>query len=124
MMHKAILPLAFGAMAYAQEQVQEAPPPPPVVLSTTKSGVIPALPTETPFAFDTLQGAIIAPLPPAPGYAPNATGGLPGTATAQTGQPSATYVSTLPDSTFNPLVGTVVWGLFKLLVAQTALLSP
>ncbi|KAF2851486.1 hypothetical protein T440DRAFT_64472 [Plenodomus tracheiphilus IPT5] len=110
MMHKTLLPLALGAMAYAQEQVQEAPPPSTVVLSTTKSGVIPAPPTATPFAFDTLQGAIIAPLPPAPGYAPNATGGLLGTATAQTDQPSVTYVATLPDSMFNPLVGTVVQG--------------
>ncbi|KAI8931971.1 hypothetical protein NX059_010867 [Plenodomus lindquistii] len=110
MMHKALLSLAMGAMAYAQEQVTEAPPPSPVVLSTVKSGVVPAPPTGVPFAFDTLQGAIISPLPAAPGYAPNATGGLLGTATAQTNQPSATYVATLPDSMFNPLVGTVVQG--------------
>lgn len=94
------------ALAYAQEQVQEAPPPPPVVLSTTKSGVIPSLPTETGFeGVDTLQGAIISPRPPQPGYT-----GLLGTATAQSNQPAATYRASLPDTMFNPLVGTVVQG--------------
>lgn len=111
MLNKILLPLAFGAMAYAQDQVTEAPPPPPVVLSTVKSGVIPALPTGTLFAgVDTLQGAIIMPLPPQPGYAPNATGGLEGTAAAETDQPASTFVATLPDSMFNPLVGTTVQG--------------
>lgn len=81
------------------------------MLSTTKSGVILGLPTATPFAgVDTLQGAIIAPLPPAPGYQPGATGGLLGTATAQTDQPAATYRATMPDTMFNNLVGTVVQG--------------
>lgn len=106
-MHKSLLlPLGLVSLASAQSQVQEAPPPPPVVLSTTKSGVIPSLPTGVPFAgVDTLQGAIIKPLPPLPGYT-----GLLGTATAQTNQPAATYRATLPNSMFDPLVGTVVQG--------------
>ncbi|KAL6709129.1 Cell surface superoxide dismutase [Cu-Zn] 4 [Coniothyrium glycines] len=111
MLSKVFLPLAFSAMALAQSQVTEAPPPPPIVLATAKSGVIPALPSGTPFAgVDTLQGAIIAPLPPQPGYAPNATGGLLGTASAETNQPATTYTATLPDSMFNPLVGTTIQG--------------
>lgn len=110
MLNKVLFSLAFGAMTFAQDQVTEAPPPPPVVLSTVKSGVIPALPTGTPFAgVDTLQGAIISPLPPQPGYLPNATGGLLGTASAETNQPASTYRATL-DEMFNPLVGTTIQG--------------
>ncbi|KAH7370962.1 superoxide dismutase [Pyrenochaeta sp. MPI-SDFR-AT-0127] len=106
-MHKTfLLPLGLMSLAYAQEQVQEAPPPSAVVLSMTKSGVIPELPSETPFeGVDTLQGAIISPRPPQPGYT-----GVLGTATAQSNQPTATYRATLPDTMFNPLVGTVVKG--------------
>ncbi|CAO2655363.1 Nn.00g104270.m01.CDS01 [Neocucurbitaria sp. VM-36] len=101
-----LLPLGLLPFALSQSQVQEAPPPPPVLLSTTKSGVIPSLPSETPFAgVDTLQGAIISPLPPLPGYT-----GLLGTATAQPSQPASTYRASLPDTMFNPLVGTVVQG--------------
>ncbi|KAJ4362504.1 Cell surface superoxide dismutase [Cu-Zn] 4 [Neocucurbitaria cava] len=86
-------------------QVQEAPST-PVLLNSTKSGVIPTLPTATPFTgVDTLQGAIISPLPPLPGYT-----GLLGTATAQTAQPTSTYLASLPPTMFNPLVGTVVQG--------------
>lgn len=109
-MHKVFLPIAFGALAYAQEQVHDSAPA-PVVLSTTKSGVIPGLPTATPFAgVDTIQGAIVKPLPPAPGYEPGATGGLLGTASAETDQPMATYRATMPDSMYNDLVGTTVQG--------------
>jgi Cu/Zn superoxide dismutase len=82
--------------------------PPPVLLSTTKSGVLPVIPsaTGTPFAgVDTLQGAIISPLPPNPSYT-----GVLGPAPSQTNQPTATYVATLPDSMFNPLVGDTVQG--------------
>ncbi|KAF2031146.1 hypothetical protein EK21DRAFT_63756 [Setomelanomma holmii] len=95
-----ILPLAAAQVT----QVHEAPPPPPQRLNTTKSGVIPTLPT--PFVgVDTLQGAIIMPLPPNPGYV-----GLNGTAVAQTNMPSATYRATLPSSMFNNLVNTTVSG--------------
>ena len=97
-----LLPFAAAQVA----QVTEAPPPPPVRLTATKSGVIPSLPSGTPFAgVDTLQGAIMMPLPPQPGYV-----GLDGTATAQTNQPTATYRATLPSTMFNPLVGSVVSG--------------
>lgn len=105
-MHRSIM-LGLLPFAAAQvSQVVEAPPPPPVRLSTTKSGVIPFLPSGTPFAgVDTLQGAIIMPLPPQPGYI-----GLNGTATAQTSMPVATYRATLPPTMFNNLVGTNVTG--------------
>lgn len=106
-----LLPLlSLLPLAIAQSQVQELAPP-PVLLSTAKSGVIPALPTATPFTgVDTLQGAIISPLPPAPGYLPNATGGLEGTATASPDQPSSTYRAVLPDVQYNPYVNTNVTG--------------
>jgi hypothetical protein len=103
-MYKSML-LGLLPFAAAQvSQVHEAPPPAPVRLNATKSGVIPTLPT--PFnGVDTLQGAIIAPLPPQPGYV-----GLNGTATAQTNMPTATYRATLPSSMFNNLVGTNITG--------------
>ncbi|KAF1847111.1 Cu,Zn superoxide dismutase-like protein [Cucurbitaria berberidis CBS 394.84] len=106
-MHTSLfLSLGLLPLALAQEQVQEAPPPPVVILSTIKSGVIPVLPSETPFAgVDTLQGAIISPRPPLPGYT-----GLLGTATAQSNQPTATYLASLPETPFNPLVGAPVQG--------------
>jgi hypothetical protein len=95
-----LLPFAAGQVS----QVVEAPPPPPVRLTATKSGVAPTLPTG--FAgVDTLQGAIIMPLPPQPGYV-----GLNGTATAQTNLPTSTYRATLPSTMFNNLVGTTVGG--------------
>lgn len=95
-----LLPLA----AAQATQVHEAPPPAPVLLNMTKSGVIPTLPT--PFnGAETLQGAIIMPLPPQPGYV-----GLNGTATAQTNMPAATYRATMPPSMFNDLVGTNITG--------------
>jgi hypothetical protein len=107
-MHSFILAAGFAALVSAQSQVTEAPPPPPVVLSTTKSGVLPVIPAATgaPFAgVDTLQGAIISPLPPNASYTP-----VNGPAPSQTNQPATTYVATLPDSMFNPLVGTTVQG--------------
>lgn len=106
-MYKSII-LSLVPFATAQvSQVHEAPPPAPVVLSTTKSGVIPSIPSTapTPLSVDTLQGAIISPLPPLPGYI-----GLNGTATAQTNMPAVTYRATLPPSMFNNLVGTTVSG--------------
>ncbi|KAF2126634.1 hypothetical protein P153DRAFT_297533 [Dothidotthia symphoricarpi CBS 119687] len=108
MLQRTILPImGFLALASAQEvQVQEAPPPPPQLLNSTKSGVLPQLPTQTPFTgIPTLQGAIISPVPPQPGYT-----GLLGTATAVSNQPTATYRASLPDSMFDPLVGTMVQG--------------
>ncbi|KAJ4984870.1 superoxide dismutase [Stagonosporopsis vannaccii] len=107
-MHNFILAAGLTALASAQSQVVEAPPPPPVLLSTTKSGVLPVIPaaTGTPFAgVDTLQGAIISPLPPNASYTP-----VNGPAPSQTNQPASTYVATLPDSMFNPLVGATVHG--------------
>ncbi len=103
-MHKSsLLLLGFSALATAQN-VTEAPPPPQVLLTTTKSGVIPVLPT--PFAgAETEQGAIVNQLPPPPGYT-----GLAGTAAIQSSQPAATYRAVMPPSMFNPLVGTTISG--------------
>jgi hypothetical protein len=95
-----LLPLAAAQVT----QVHEAPPPAPVLLNMTKSGVIPTLPTGFSGA-ETLQGAIIKPLPPMPGYI-----GLNGTATAQTNMPASTYRATMPPSMFNNLVGTNITG--------------
>ncbi|KAG9197428.1 hypothetical protein G6514_001605 [Epicoccum nigrum] len=107
-MHHSILAIAFAALASAQSHVTEAPPLPPVLLTTTKSGVLPVIPsaTGTPFAgVDTLQGAIISPLPPNVSYTP-----VNGPAPSQTNQPAITYIATLPDYMFNPLVGDTVQG--------------
>jgi Cu/Zn superoxide dismutase len=102
--------LALSALSYAQDQVQEGAPA-PILLSTAKSGVIPATPTATPFAgVDTIQGAIVSPLPPAPGYLPGETGGIQGTATASPNQPSATYRAVLPEEQYNPYVNSTVSG--------------
>ena len=96
---------ALLSVTSAQAPVRaQGPPPPPVLLNATKSGVIPILPT--PFnGVDTLEGAIINAGPVNPGFT-----GLGGTATAQTNLPAATYMAKLPDSMFNPLVGTVIRG--------------
>lgn len=113
-MHRFVLAAGFVALASAQSQVVGAPPPPPVLLSTTKSGVLPIIPSATgtpavPFAgVDTLEGAIISPLPPNPTYS-----GVNGPAPSQSNQPAATYVATLPPSMFNPLVGSPVQGTVK-----------
>ncbi|KAF2247877.1 hypothetical protein BU26DRAFT_565304 [Trematosphaeria pertusa] len=82
------------------------PPPPPIVLSTTKSGVLPILPTNTPFTgVDTLDGAIINPGPIVPGFL-----GPGGTATTQSNLPAATYRADLPDTMFDPYADSVIRG--------------
>lgn len=110
MLSKSLPLLALGALAYAQSQVQEGAPA-SVLLAAAKSGVIPATPTATPFTgVDTIQGAIVSPLPPAPGYLPGETGGLLGTATASTNQPVSTYLAVLPQVQYNPFVDSIVSG--------------
>lgn len=107
-MHNFIFAAGFAALVSAQSQVVGAPPPPPVLLTTTKSGVLPVIPAATgaPFAgVETLEGAIINQLPPNASYTP-----VNGPAPSQTNQPATTYVATLPDSMFNPLVGSTVQG--------------
>ncbi|KAF4551525.1 Hypothetical protein D9617_13g100260 [Elsinoe fawcettii] len=92
--------LTFGAVAAAQF----VPPPAPVLLTTTKSAVLPELPT--PFSgVLTNQGAIIAKAPAQPGYV-----GPGGTAAVQSNLPAATYVANLPSTAFNELTGTVIRG--------------
>jgi hypothetical protein len=107
MHHSLILPFALATLVHGQSVMRaQGPPPPPVVLSTTKSGVLPVLPTGTPFAgVDTLEGAIINPGPVNPGFT-----GLAGTATAQSNMPAATYRANLPDTMFDPYVGTMIQG--------------
>jgi Cu/Zn superoxide dismutase len=101
-----LVTLGLTALATAQSQANGGPPPPPETLSTTKSGVLPIIPTGTPFAgVDTLEGAIISPLPPSPGYA-----GVLGPAPSQTNQPAAIYRATMPSVNFDPLVGPAVQG--------------
>lgn len=112
MLSKSLSILALSALASAQDQalVQEGAPS-RIVLSTAKSGVIPATPTATPFTgVDTIQGAIVSPLPPAPGYLPGETGGLLGTATASPNQPTSTYRAILPAVQYNPYVDSTVSG--------------
>ena len=107
-MHNLLLVASsFVAVAHGQSASRaQGPPPSPVVLSTTKSGVLPVLPTSTAFAgVDTLEGAIINPGPVNPGFT-----GLGGTATAQSNLPAATYRADLPDTMFDPLVGSVIGG--------------
>lgn len=55
-----VLPALGASLAAAQGAGEGNPPPPPIVLSTTKSGVLPVLPTETPFSgVETEEGAIV-----------------------------------------------------------------
>ncbi|KAF2228107.1 superoxide dismutase, partial [Elsinoe ampelina] len=78
--------------------------PPPVLLTTTKSAVLPTLPT--PFSgLLTNQGAIIAKAPAQPGYV-----GPGGTAAIQSSLPAATYIASLPPRAFNELTGTIIGG--------------
>ncbi|KNG52525.1 cytosolic Cu/Zn superoxide dismutase [Stemphylium lycopersici] len=112
MLSKSLPILALSALTCAQDQVlvQEGAPS-PIVLSTAKSGVIPAVPTVTPFTgVDTIQGAIVSPLPAAPGYLPGETGGLLGTATESLNQPTSTYRAVLPSVQYNPYVDSTVSG--------------
>jgi len=57
---KHLLPALGASLVVAQGAGEGNPPPPPVLLSTIKSGVLPVIPTETPFAgVETEEGAII-----------------------------------------------------------------
>ncbi|KAF2437265.1 Cu,Zn superoxide dismutase-like protein [Karstenula rhodostoma CBS 690.94] len=107
MHHSVLLTFILATLGYGQSISRaQGPPPPPEVLSTIKSGVLPVLPTGTPFAgVDTLEGAIINPGPINSGFT-----GLAGTATAQSNLPAATYRADLPDTMFDPYVGTVIRG--------------
>lgn len=57
---KLMLPALGAALVRAQGAGEGYPPPPPQTLSTTKSGVLPVIPTATPFAgVETNEGAIV-----------------------------------------------------------------
>jgi len=55
-----LIPALGAAVVYAQGEGAGYPPPPPQTLSTVMSGVLPVLPTGTPFAgVETEEGAIV-----------------------------------------------------------------
>ena len=55
-----LLPALGAALVSCQGAGLGNPPPPPQTLSTTMSGVLPVIPTETPFAgVETEEGAIV-----------------------------------------------------------------
>ena len=107
MRHSVFFTFALATLGHGQSVSRaQGPPPPIVVLSTTKSGVLPVIPTGMPFVgVDTLEGAIINPGPVNPGFT-----GLAGTATKQSNLPAATYRADLPDTMFDPYVDTVIRG--------------
>ena len=101
-MHAALLLPVLGA---ALVRGQGAPPP-PQTLSTTMSGVLPVLPTATPFTgVETEEGAIVYDGPANPGFV-----GPGGSATAQANLPAATYQALLPATNFDNLTGSIVTG--------------
>ena len=100
-MHSVAL-LALSALPLLQ--AQNVPPPSPVRLTTSKSAVLPVLPTGF-TGVDTLEGAIISKAPMNYTYTPVA-----GPAQVQSNLPAATYVATLPAVPFDGLTGTVIRG--------------
>lgn len=95
----------LGATVSSQQLVQEVAPP-VQILSTTKSGVLPSLPTATPFTgLRTLQGAVVDKAPADPSYQ-----GLNGPAQVQSNLPTGTYVATLPSVMYNPGIGATISG--------------
>ncbi|KAK3709386.1 hypothetical protein LTR37_010947 [Vermiconidia calcicola] len=94
-MHLVILLLALVAtVVKGQGEGLGYPPPPPILLSTIKSGVLPVIPTETPFAgVETLEGAIVEKAPPNPSFTP-----LNGPAPTQANTAGATYRAVLPST--------------------------
>lgn len=60
---KYALPLLGAALAHAQGQGEGYPPPPPQTLETTKSGVLPVLPTPSAefTGVEINEGAIVSP---------------------------------------------------------------
>jgi len=104
-MHSALL-LAGGLIAAATAQVSQVQELayPVVILSTTKSGVLPSLPT--PFTgVRTEQGAVVD-----KGAANASYIGLNGLASTQSGMPQATYVAKLPSVMYNPGTGATISG--------------
>ena len=55
-----LLPALGATLVFAQGEGAGYPPPPPVLLATALSGVLPVLPTSTPFAgIETEEGALV-----------------------------------------------------------------
>jgi len=97
---------AMGPMALVS--AQEYPPTsvPVSTLSTTMSGVLPYLPTETPFTgVETIEGAIVYDGPIVESFT-----GPGGNATIQTNNPPATYVAVLPSTNFDNATGSLIAG--------------
>ncbi|KAK5163395.1 Cell surface superoxide dismutase [Cu-Zn] 4 [Saxophila tyrrhenica] len=104
-MHLAILlPVLAAAAVHGQGKGLGCPPPAPILLSTTKSGVLPVLPT--PFSgVETLEGAIMEKGPPNPDYTP-----VNGPAPTQSNPAGATYRADLPSTNFDDCTGSTVTG--------------
>lgn len=59
----------FGSLALLTTLVSAQAPPAPVLLTTAKSGVLPVLPTATPFVgIETIEGALTNDGPANPGF--------------------------------------------------------
>lgn len=100
MLSSQILAVLGAAVVSAQNNY----PPPFVLLTSTKSGVLPVLPT--PFSgVETNEGAIVNKAPINPTYTP-----VFGPAAVQTNLPAATYVATLPSVAYDSLTGTTIAG--------------
>lgn len=81
-------------------------PPAPVLLMTAMSGVLPVLPTATPFAgVETIEGAITYDGPANPGFS-----GVNGNATVQMNTPGTSFEAVLPPTNFDPLTGSTITG--------------
>ncbi|QIX00623.1 hypothetical protein AMS68_006140 [Peltaster fructicola] len=97
--------VSTAALANAQSLAQ-GPAPPEVLLSATQSGVLPVLPTATPFTgVETIEGAIVFDGPSNPGF----TGQL-GDAVVQQNTAGGSFMATLPSTNFDPYTGSTITG--------------
>ena len=116
---------ALSSLALVSAQAQ-GPAPPASTLSTTQSGVLPILPTNTPFTgLETIEGAITYDGPMIDGftgpdsilscrYGSLANVGLTGpggNATIQNNNPAATYQAVLPNYNFDNATGSTITGM-------------
>ncbi|KAK3673190.1 hypothetical protein LTR78_007030 [Recurvomyces mirabilis] len=111
----ALIPALGAAVAMAQGQGAGYPPPPPMTLSTTLSGVLPVLPTQTPgfSGVETEEGAIVYDGPANPSFMP-----VNGPATTAANLPAATYMAMLPSTNFDNGTGSTIMG--SVMISSTA----
>jgi len=106
-MHSALLllPALGAAFVAAQGKGLGNPPPPPMTLTSAMSGVLPVIPTATPFAgVETEEGAIVYDGPANPSFMP--VNGPASTAV----NPAATYIAMLPSTNFDDGTGSTIMG--------------